>query len=150
MAQHLFEPRAPHVDPNGANAGDDAVGDDGASIGARVFEDVETDGIGAVGEVDIADLVVARGRTSVSARSAKSPCGSMTRSPSPRAMSWPTMLRRKVVLPTPVEPKIAMWRSRSSRVSDTDFPCEVSPMFVCGVIAGTVSEANATGRGGTT
>ena len=59
VAQHLFEPRAPHVDPDGAHAGDDAVGDDGASIGARVFEDVEADGIGAVRQIDIADLVVA-------------------------------------------------------------------------------------------
>ena len=62
VAQNLFEPRAPHVDPDGAHAGDDAVGDDGALIGARVFEDVEADGIGAVGEIDIADLVVARRR----------------------------------------------------------------------------------------
>ena len=54
-----------------------------------------------------------------------------------------------MVLPTPVEPKIAMWRSRSSRVSDTGLPCDVSPMWVCVVIAGTVSEARATGRGGT-
>ena len=62
MAQNLFEPRAPHVDPDGAHAGDDAVGDDGALIGARVFEDVEADGIGAVRQIDIADLVVARRR----------------------------------------------------------------------------------------
>ena len=62
VAQDLFEPRAPHVDPDGAHAGDDPVGDDGALIGARVFEDVEADGIGAVGEIDIADLVVARRR----------------------------------------------------------------------------------------
>ena len=62
MAKDLLEPRAPHVDPDGAHAGNDPVGNDGALIGARVFEDVEADGIGAVGEIEIADLVVARRR----------------------------------------------------------------------------------------
>ena len=62
VAKDLLEPGAPHVDPDGAHAGNDPVGDDRAMIRCDVLEDVEADWIGAIGEIDIADLVVARGR----------------------------------------------------------------------------------------
>ena len=47
VAKNLFEPRAPHVDPDGAHARNHAVGDDRAMIGRDIFEDIEADGIGA-------------------------------------------------------------------------------------------------------
>ena len=126
MAQNLFEPRAPHIRPDGAHAGDDAVGDDGALIGARVFKHVEADGIGAVRQIDIADLVVARGRDERE-RSLGEVAVRINDEESIAARDvLATMLRRKVVLPTPVEPKIAIWRSRSSRVSATGLPFAVS------------------------
>ena len=62
MAKDLFEPGAPHVDPDGAHARNHPVGHNRAMIRRDIFEDVEADGIGAVREIEIADLIVARGR----------------------------------------------------------------------------------------
>src|SRR5208337_409099 len=62
MAKDLFEPGAPHVDPDGAHTCNDAVGDDRAMIRCDVLEDIKADRIRAIGEIEIADLVVAGGR----------------------------------------------------------------------------------------
>ena len=61
MAKDLLKARAPHIRPYGAHARNHPVGDDRAMIRCDVLEDVEAYWIGAVGEIEIADLVVARG-----------------------------------------------------------------------------------------
>ena len=47
MAKDLFEPRAPHVDPDGAHARNHPVGHDRAMIRRDILKHIEADGIGA-------------------------------------------------------------------------------------------------------
>ena len=56
VAQNLFEPRAPHVDPDGAHAGNDSVGKHGALVGALVVSFVRTAGIQFFPELELAVL----------------------------------------------------------------------------------------------
>ena len=73
------------------------------------------------------------GGTSASTSSASCPCGSMRRTPSPRAMSCAMIDRKSVDLPMPVLPRTAIWRRRSCSVSETGLPAASIPSRVCSI-----------------
>ena len=72
MAKNLFETRAPHVRPYRAHARNHPVGHDRAMIRRDILKHVEADGIRAVGEIEIADLIVAGWRHERTAPSRRS------------------------------------------------------------------------------
>ena len=59
-AQQALELRAPHVEPDALEGGDDLLGQGRAALRRHVGIDVEADGEVAVGDVEVADVVVAR------------------------------------------------------------------------------------------
>src|SRR5208337_2358499 len=61
MAKDLLKAWTPHIRPDGAHAGNNPVGHDRAMIRCDVLEDVEAYRKSAIGKIEIADLVVARG-----------------------------------------------------------------------------------------
>ena len=87
------------------------------------------------------------GGTSARTSSASCPCGSMRRTPSPRAISCATIDRSSVDLPMPVLPKTAIWRRRSCSVSETGSPAALVPSRVCS-ISGRAPEREVMRRGG--
>src|SRR5208337_607267 len=61
VTKDLLKSRAPHIRPDGAHTCNHPVGDDRAMIRCDVLEDVEAYRKSAIGKIEIADLIVARG-----------------------------------------------------------------------------------------
>ena len=114
-----------------------------------IFQHIEADGIGVIREIEIADLVVARGRHERERFFGKV----AMRIDKEKPVAAGDVLRHDI------EKKRGLadaGRTEDCHVAEAFVVRErhglavgVSPIWVCAFIAGTISEARATGRGGT-